>query len=113
MPAPKPIDLDKLRKFLQLKPTKKAVADFFECSEKHIERTIRENFNKTFFEFRDQQISNTKHSLIQKALSEALGKRSNTTMLIFCLKNMAGWSDKVENSVSAEITNLVFDDDEE
>lgn len=113
MPAAKNIDLSKLQKFLQLKPTKKAVADFFECSEKHIERVIKKEYGKTFFEFRDQQMDKTRHALVQKALSESLATRANTTMLIFCLKNLAGWSDKYEASSSVEISNITFEDDEE
>lgn len=48
----------------------------------------------TFEEYHESRISRTATKLQQKALEMALN--GDRTMLIFCLKNLAGWSDKQE-----------------
>ena len=94
MPARINIDFEKLKQFLRLKPTLKDTAAFFDCTERTVERRIKEETGLTFPQLRDKQMTHTRHALIQKAISEALNK--NNVMLIFCLKNLCGWSDKQE-----------------
>lgn len=121
------LDEDKLKSFMRLKPTIEHTASFFDCSEATIERFIRKNFDRTFTEFRDMQMNNTRHALVQKAISEGLGTNDktgkdgklikgrpvNTAMLIFSLKNMAGWSDMKDITHTLKEDNLLFIDDED
>jgi AraC-like DNA-binding protein len=86
------IDLHQLAEFCKLKPKKEDCAAFFKCSEDTIDRRIKEATGLTFTEFRDQALVHTKFSLMQKAIQEA--RSGNNVMLIFCLKNMCGWTDK-------------------
>lgn len=88
------IDPDKLDALMRLKPSLDDTAAFFKCSDKTIERYIKAHYDLTFVEFRLQRMVHTRHSLIRKALEKALG--GDNTMLIFCLKNLCGWSDKHE-----------------
>lgn len=89
------IDDAKLKAFLRIKPTLADTAAFFECSERSVERYIRDNYDVTFVEFRDQNMVHTRHALIRKAIELAL--KGNTAMLIFSLKNLCGWKDKNED----------------
>ena len=95
------IDDNQLRNLCRYKPRLKDVADFFECSEDTIERYIKKNFKKTFAEFRDQNMVHTRFSIIQTAIDEAVNKRK-IPMIIFCLKNLCGWKDKIEHSGDQE-----------
>ena len=60
-----------------------------------IERAIRKKFNWTFSEYKKDIMLDTRLRLISKAISMALS--GDRTMLIFCLKNVAGWGDVVKN----------------
>lgn len=94
----KEINDAQLRTFLQLNPSLEMTASFFECSPKTIEKYINTKYSISFSEFRDQNLVHTRKSLIHKALKEALKDKPNTIMLLFCLKNLCGWKDKVEHS---------------
>lgn len=88
------IEPEKLKVLMRLKPTLEDTAAFFECSADTIERFIKKNWNLRFAEFRDQNMVHTRFSLIRKAIHMAEG--GNVPMLIFCLKNLCNWVDKVE-----------------
>lgn len=105
MPAYPIIDIDKekLSALMRLKPTLADTAAFFKCAERTIERFIREHFDLTFVEFRDQNMVHTRLDLVREALRQA--KSGNTAMLIFCLKNVCQWADKVDVGVA---DNMVF-----
>lgn len=90
----KHIDDAKLKAICRFKPRMEDVAAFFECSPDHIEKYIKRTYGKTFSEFRDENMVHTRFSLIQKAIDQAMG--GNTAMMIFCLKNLCGWMDKME-----------------
>lgn len=92
----KELNWDKLDGILQFKPTLKTCADFLELSEKTIENKIREKYDCTFAEYRERKMGNVKVKLQQKAIQMALG--GHATMMIFCLKNLCKWADKVENT---------------
>jgi len=96
---PAEIDAEQLNKILKLRPTINDCAAIFNCSVKAIERFIRREYDRTFTEQRDRQVSFTKNKLIQKALTLAL--EGDTKMLIFALKNLCDWSEKHE--VTGEI----------
>lgn len=105
MPAYPIIDIDteKISALMRLKPTLADTAAFFKCAERTIERFIRDNFNLTFVEFRDQNMVHTRLDLVREAIRQA--KSGNTAMLIFCLKNVCQWADKVDVGTS---DNMVF-----
>jgi uncharacterized protein YbcV (DUF1398 family) len=110
----KEIDEKQIKALMRLKPTLADTAAFFECAERTIERFIREHFDLSFVEFRDQNMVHTRLNLIRKAVSKA--ESGDNTMLIFCLKNLCGWKDKQPEEVTQVIqsqsneTKVVSDD---
>lgn len=101
-PATK-IDLTQLKVLMRLKPSLEDTASFFAVSPKAIENLLKREFGKTFKDFRDEHFVHTKHSLIRKALNEALQDKTNTPMLQFCLKNICGWRDRIENEINGRL----------
>lgn len=87
----KEIDLEKLKLFMRLNPSKEEASYFFEVSPDTIERRVREAFDLTYEVFREQQMVHTRSKLITRALDQA---ERDKIMLIFCLKNLCGWRDK-------------------
>lgn len=98
------IDKPKLENLMRLKPTLEDTAAFFEVSARTIERFIRTEYDLTFVEFRQQRMVHTRHALVRKALEKAL--KGDNTMLIFCLKNLCGWSDKQDISANGDGINI-------
>lgn len=100
MPNPKiPLDYKELDALLQFKVTKSFCADYLKVSENTIDRRLREDHDKTFGEYHELKIERTGVKLQQKAIEMAL--KGDRTMLIFSLKNLAKWSDKIENKIEA------------
>lgn len=87
------IDMEQLEALCRMKPTLYDCARFFKCSEDTIERRIKERFNITFAEFRDQSMVHTKYDLIRKAITKA---ETDTKMHVFALKNLADWREKTD-----------------
>ena len=98
------LNYEVLDALLQHKITKKFCADYFGVSEDTIERRLREDFEMTFKEYHALKLENTSYKLQQQAIQMAL--EGNAVMMIFCLKNLAGWSDKQE---SVEQSNIKID----
>jgi len=90
------IDFKVLDALLQFKVTMEYVCDYLKVSQDALRRRIREEHDKTFIDYARLRRDNTARKLQQKAIEMALG--GNNTMMIFCLKNMAGWADKQEIS---------------
>ncbi len=88
----KEIDIEQLKSFMRLKPTKADTAAFFDVSETILDERIKENFGVNFRTFRDQRMVHTRFSLVRKAIQMA--EKGDRTMLIFCLKNLCNWSDQ-------------------
>ena len=78
---------------MRMKPTLKDVANFFQCSEDTIENHIKAKWGKRFSEFRDENMVFTRFNLIRTAIQKA--EKGDNVMLIFCLKNLCGWRDKL------------------
>lgn len=113
------IDFKQLEALMRFKPTAQDCAAFFKCSVDTIERRIKEFTSTeenpdglTFAEFREQNMVHTRMMLVRKALKEA--ENDNTTMLIFCLKNLCGWKDKQpgENDMKLDVNNVTAMPDE-
>ena len=90
------INFEILDALVQFKVTKIFVADYMKVSEDTIEKRIKENFNMTFTEYSKLKQQRTGFKLQQKCIEQALA--GDRTLMIFALKNMAGWSDKLEQT---------------
>lgn len=88
----KEINLVQLKEIMRFKPTKEDCAAFFECSDDTIERLIKKQFGCTFAVFREQNMVHSRFMLVRTALQKA--EAGDNCMLIFCLKNLCGWTDK-------------------
>lgn len=88
------IEWDKLDAYLSLKSSKRVCALLLGISEDTIERAIQRDKGCSFTDYADKCLAPTKLKLVQKALTKALN--GDNTMLIFSLKNLCGWADKVE-----------------
>jgi len=93
----------------RMKPTAMDCAAFFDCSQDTIEKYLRKHHDSTFAEFREKNMVHTRFSLIRKAIHKA--ENGDNVMLIFCLKNLCGWSDKHEVSQSSEIKINISSDE--
>jgi hypothetical protein len=93
----KPIDLEALEALMQFKPTLSEAAHFFRVDEETLAKRIRDNWGLNYSDFRDQRAVTLKMSLQSEAVRRA--KKGSNTMLIFALKNMAGWSDNIKATV--------------
>ena len=76
---------------LQFKTTKKFCADYMGVSERTIDNKLKKDHKMTFTEYHALKLDRTAYKLQQKAIDMALS--GNTAMMIFSLKNLAGWSD--------------------
>jgi hypothetical protein len=94
------IDWEVLDAILQFGPTKGVCSDILGVSPDTIEARIKEEHGLTFTEYKDKRMGKVKIKLQQKALDMAL--KGHATMMIFCLKNLCGWVDKVEQSGNAD-----------
>jgi hypothetical protein len=106
------LDWEKLDMLLKYQASLLDAAELCGCSEDTIERRIREKHNCTFAEYRNKKMAVTRIGLKQKAIKEATAKRVNTSLLIFCLKNLCGWTDKKEvnkSDLEDGIKRLIID----
>ena len=94
------VDYKVLDALCQFRVRKDFVCDYLGVSLSTLEKRLNEDFGMTFTEYNELKMQRTGLKLQQKAIDLALG--GNVTMLIFSLKNIAGWSDKVELSGSEE-----------
>ena len=94
-PVPFKLDYKVLDAIIQFKVSSRFCAEYLGTSVKTMERRLREDHDMTFTEYQKLKSERISLKLQQKAIQTALG--GNITMMIFCLKNMAGWSDKIES----------------
>jgi len=97
----KELDQDQFESLCRMNPTLKDVSAFFKLSEDTIHRRCLEWGYTGFADARQQSMVHTRLNLIRRALKQA--ESGNTTMLIFCLKNLCGWADKQETIQTGEI----------
>jgi hypothetical protein len=106
----KELEYKALNALLQFKVTKKFCADYLNISEDTIERRLRDDHNMTFKEYHEFKMGRTAVGLQQKAIDMAM--KGHPTMLIFALKNVAGWSDKIEQNVTSGSISIKIDKDD-
>lgn len=93
------LNYDKLDALLQFKVSCNFCADYLGVSRDAIIRRIKEDHGLTFSEYHKLKMEHTATKLQQKAIELAL--KGNNVMMIFCLKNLAGWADKQETDVTS------------
>ena len=92
---------EQLKKFCAVMPTKEEAATFFGCSPDTIERRCKEFEGLTWKEYREKYMVDCRYRLIRRALERS---KKSDVMLIFCLKNICKWSDKVQEKESSDDT---------
>lgn len=90
---------------LQFNANKGQCAALLGTSEDTIERRIKKYFSMTFEQYKETKLGLTKIKLQQKAVQMAL--TGHPTMLIFCLKNLCNWVDRVDTSNTSEIIKTI------
>jgi len=96
----KPLDFKKLELLLEMYPTKKYLATFFDCSEDHIAREIGREYGCTFSALRERAIEQRKRDVINWAFKyAALG---NEKLIVFLMKNLHKWTDRIEIEASEQ-----------
>ena len=88
----KEMDQKQFEALLRLNPTLKDTAAFFKVSEDTIYRRAQEWGYESFADAKHKNMVHTRLDLVREAVKQAT-KKGNNTMLIFCLKNLCGWSD--------------------
>ena len=91
------IDCAQLEKLLQMYPTKKYVATFFDCSEDTVDRFIMREYNCTFAALRERAMEGAKRWLLSTAFRQA--KRGSDIMTKFLLKNFNGLQENPEPEI--------------
>lgn len=99
------IDYAKLEAYLQCKANKSMCASLLGVSEDTIEKRVKEKYDMTFSELANDKMAVTKIKLVQVALNKAF--KGDNCMLIFCLKNVAGWKDNPD-VLDEPLTDMEF-----
>lgn len=100
------LDWSKLDMALSLGATTQMAADYLEVSVSYLEKKITAEKGMALGEYRNLKMASTKLKLIQKALSKAFD--GDNTMLIFSLKNLCGWSDKIEHGFDKDKKTILL-----
>jgi hypothetical protein len=100
------IDWEKLDMVLELGASLDMTAGYLDVSEDTIEKYIRKEKGYGFREYRERKMAKVKLKLIQKA--QTMASDGNVVMLIFCLKNLAGWTDKVEHGFDKDKRTILL-----
>lgn len=90
------IDQEQVEALCRMNPTLKDAAAFFKVSEDTIEGRCKEFGYDGFSDARQKNMVHTRLSLVRNALKMA--DKGNPALMIFCLKNLCGWTDKAEIS---------------
>lgn len=105
----KEIDREKLEALCRMAPTLKDAAAFFKVNQDTITDRCKEWGYEGFSDAREQNMVHTRLSLIRKAINMA--EAGNATMLIFALKNLCGWADKIDSSTEIVKKPFVIQDE--
>jgi AraC-like DNA-binding protein len=97
----KDLSYESLKALCRLKPTLEDCAAFFNVSTKTIQRRCEEFESLSFVQFRDKYMADTRLKLVRRMLK--LAESGNLGALIFCLKNLNHWQDKIDVEVEGNI----------
>ena len=104
------LDQDQFEAFCRLNPTLEDAQAFFKVSEDTIMRRCKEWGYTGFADARQQNMVHTRLHLIRTAMKMA---EKTPAMMIFCLKNLCGWVDKLESQQTGELKVVIDADDAE
>lgn len=102
-----PFSWDKLDGLLAYKSSLVVCADILDCHENTIKNHIKKRYGMTFTEYAEKKLSRTKVKLTSKAIEMATS--GNTTMMIFCLKNICKWNDNNDQQIDIGKININID----
>ena len=94
----KEIDKKQFENLCGLHCTKQEICDWFELTDKTLEKWCKRTYGKGFSEIYREKRSNGNLSLRRKQMEVALA--GNVSMLIFLGKNYLGQTDKVEQTIT-------------
>jgi hypothetical protein len=109
----KEIDWAKVETLASLKLSLQVIVDYLNSlattpeeriSHSCLEQRIFQKYGQKFSEFQNARLVNIKAQLVKKAISMALS--GDRTLLIFCLKNIVGWQDKIEETHRFEVPEI-------
>ena len=98
--ASTPFSWDKLDGLLAYKSSLRMCSEILDCNPSTIQDHILRRYNKTFTEYAEDKLSVTKLKLVQKAIKMA--EKGDRVMLIFCLKNICKWQDRIEEKITSQ-----------
>lgn len=104
----KELSYQNLKAICRLKPTLEDCAAFFDVSTKTIQRRCEEFESVSFVQFRDKYMADTRLKLVRRILK--LAETGNLGALIFCLKNLNHWQDKIDIEIESNINIKTFAD---
>jgi len=106
------LNYDKLDALLQFRVSLNFCADYLGVSEDTIRRRLLEDKGMSFTDYSSLKRQRTAFSLTQKVVQGVVAEPfKNAALTIFTLKNVAGWTDKEEHTITFDEFNFVGDDD--
>lgn len=96
--TPRPIDMDALDALLISNPSRVRAAEYFNCSDTHIDNEIMRNFGLTFTQYKEIRLLDVVTRLKNVAINKAL--EGDVPALKYVLNNMSDWSDKQQVDLS-------------
>ncbi len=101
-----PIDWSKLDGMLLFDPSLNVCADEMGVSHDTLERAIKAKFQLTFGEYKRQKVNHTAYKLKQKMINKAF--EGDNTCLIFSLKNLSDWADKIDHGFNEDKKQILL-----
>jgi hypothetical protein len=96
------IDWVQFDKLCFLQCTQLEIASFFSCTIETLENRCKAEKGMNYLEYYKTKAVNGKISLRRKAFQ--LIEKGNPSVIIFALKNMVGWTDKMVSEFKGEIS---------
>ncbi len=100
------LNWDKLEGMLLFDASLNVCAYELKMSHDTLERRIKERFGKTFAEYRREITDRTVLKLKTKMINQAL--EGDRVCMIFALKNLSDWNDRVEHEIDREKNQIVL-----
>jgi hypothetical protein len=97
------IDKEKLETIAKMSATEQEIAWFFKCDRSQISRFIKREYDMDFRTFRKTHQVDLKYKIINKVVKFVnkdidKGGRINNQLLMFTMKNLCGWKDRIETT---------------